>query len=242
MSPTLTMSVVVTTMSCVAFAAQPEPSCRWIQFLPRIPVDAFTTLPWMLTVLPLSASLPPTTSATVLAPAAVALGIFPTGSAGAGADPGRGAALEHRNRVGCIRFERLARDSEGIRRIGLLAQQRIRIEGRAGDLEALLARARPGEQAHRAARHGEGIREEFDERLVGAILERRRGDADLEGAAVGARDSGSPGARLRVNGDHERAAGIPAVPLVHRGVTAGRRRSTSASPSTSGRTMISAAR
>ena len=51
-----------------------------------------------------------------------------------------------------------------------------------------------------------------DQRFVRAIFQRGSGDADLEGIAVKARGFGAFRAGLRMDRDHQRAVGRPAMP------------------------------
>ena len=80
------------------------------------------------------------------------------------------------------------------------------------DLEALVARFRAARESHVTLGDAELLRDEFDQRLVGAVFEGGGGDADLEGIAVEAGDLRALRARLHVDTDGKAAVGIGAMP------------------------------
>src|SRR5437868_4218495 len=95
--------VVVTVTSLLPSPVLPVPSCRWIQFKPRMPALYLTTTPWMVTGVPVRAARPLHRLAIVMPPGGGAIGVVTvagcergapcTLSAGAAADCGAGAPV-----------------------------------------------------------------------------------------------------------------------------------------------------
>ena len=90
-----------------------------------------------------------------------------------------------------------------------------------GNMKLLLARAGAGGERHVAPRDAQALRHEFDEGLVGAVVDRRSLHADLQRIAVNARDLAAARTRLDVQGKDEalRLAPDPARRCVCHGTT-----------------------
>src|SRR5438552_916385 len=87
------------------------------------------------------------------------------------------------------------------------------------DFQTFLAGLRSAGNGDVAPGYAQRIGDEFDQGLVGPVLQGGRGDADLQGFAVNAGHFGAPRAGLGVDANGNATVRIPAVPLRHRAVT-----------------------
>jgi hypothetical protein len=76
--------------------------------------------------------------------------------------------------------------------------------GGALDLQDFAAAGRAGHDPHLPLGHAETLRDELDQRAIRRMIDRRRGDSNLDRAIVASRQFGLGGAGLYVDGDANR--------------------------------------